>query len=418
MKRSLFPSIFSAVIFGAVLFATPAMLHAQIPLTPSDTPAADPLGPPNTRKGYYVKDGETHRVWILRQDKADNAVSFVLPPQEGYPETVIFMPDQISEWGFEDDKTHYIGTRVETEEGVGLYFMEETKVKTGDGTRIAYLSDKVLPVDTYFRVAEDGAAIESGTERHAAPMLDYFASVTGYRSSDPDLKYPGKLRRPALDRYYDAFADRNDKLFPQRRFGVTIGGGPVMPKMLQHIPTIASDYRITSPDMGFSFSAGVFARIPIDGALSFQPELLYSYISTSADFKYRDFDFDKARFSMSSVRVPLLLRMNILRGESNWSFYAEAGPEADMNFGSYRYNSLDLDPSNGRFIAGPRKKTDLSPIACGFAAGLGIEHYINARQAAWLGVRFSRVSNRWFTHRNRYAINHIELVAAFSLFNF
>lgn len=418
MKRVVFTLIFASMLL--CMSAMPITSTAQTPPRPSaTTAAATPVAPPNTKKGYYVKDGDRHDVFILRQNKKDNAFKFVVPPQEGHAEVVVYTPDRVSEWGFEGEKARYLGVRVETPEGDKWYFMEEEMdVKPGDGSRIALLSDKVLPVGTYYRVGENGETIETGTERNAAPMLDYFASTTSYRSSDSHLKYPKRARKSTLDRYHDAFADRNDKLFPQRRFGFTVSGGPGIVKT-GDIFTIAHDFQVPSPDMGSTFSAGAFVRLPIEGTVSFQPEVMFSHTSATGEMAYRDLEFDKIRFSMSSVRIPLLFRFTPVRSTSNWMPYLELGPEIDLNFGTYKFDTIEVDPTNGSLVVGDQAAIDLSRMVTGFAAGAGVEYYMNSRQAAWLGVRYSHVSNLFTGPHSLYYLTHrIEIVAAFSLFNF
>lgn len=411
--KTFFPT---SILAAIILCAVPLASFAQNPFSQDQTSAADPAGPPNTRAGYYIEDGETHHAWIMLRKATENAVSLVIPPQEGYPEAVVFMPDQVSEWGFDNGKSSYVGARVETAAGPELYFMELLSVKPGDGSRIAYLSDKVLPVATYFRVV-DGEATEVGTEKNAAPLMEYFASETGYRTPDPGFKYPGRIRNSAMERYYAAFTDRNDKLISQNRFGVMVSGGVALP-YLPYVQTVAGRI-LPQSKPGVTFSAGALLRFPMEsGAVSFQPEILFSHTSSSPgmDNPWVDFD-EKAKFSMSSIRASLLFRYNHIRSRSKWMPYIEAGPESDYGFGHLRHTALEYAPSG--FFAGGREDLKLSSSPyLGFAIGAGAEYYIDARQAVWFGVRYSRMSNLLFGRPPHTYIHRFEIVAAFSLFNF
>ncbi len=419
MRHTTFASILAT---AAMLFAMPTASSAQTTPSPGQTSVAEPLGPPNTRAGYYIENGETHYVWILSRPAEENARSFILPPQPGYPETVVLTADRVSEWGYRGEGVGYIGARIDTPEGPEWYFMEPMPVKPADGSQVAYISDKVLETGSFFHVVE-GEATAIGTEKNAAPLLDYFSSATGYRSPDPALKYPGRVRHFYTGRYYSAFADSNDKLIPQRRFGVMMGGGVSMPMLRRVINTIAGDI-VPETNVGVAFSAGALLRFPIEGGpLSFQPEIGFSHSSATFGVENRLISFGKnGKISFNSLNAALLFRYNGIRSSSKWMPYVELGPMFAYGSGNYNYNKVgyEVDLTNGavEFFEGERVKFDLSSYYLGFAVGAGAEYYINARQSAWFGVRYSRLSNWIFFKPPRCNIHRIELTAAFSLFNF
>jgi hypothetical protein len=392
----------------------------SLPLSAQTTNAVSTvtLTPPQTKAGYYVKDGETHNVFILKQEEEDYVTRLVVPIQDGYPEAVLLFPDQVSEWGFKDGKSCWLGARVETAEGDKWYFMEDIGVRTSDGSRIATLSGKILPVETYFRVV-NGEATRLGTEHDAGSMLDYYSETTGYRSTDAHLKYPRNVN--SAERYYRAFAERNDKLFPQRRFGIMVGGGVNIP--YYHTPHFS---KVTLRP-GRSLSAGVFLSIPIEGEISIQPELLYSVDSGSTREEGRvvysylgteNFIIDyvkDAQLFTKSVKLPLMFRYTHIGSKSNLIPYFEAGPVVRYYFGKLLSNTSET--INGNPSVGERK-WQISSYSYGFGVGAGMEYYINSRQAAWLGVRGSFYHNIHKRGSIIYSSAVMELVAAFSLFNF
>jgi hypothetical protein len=241
--------------------------------------------------------------------------------------------------------------------------------------------------------------------------------MAGHRSADPALKYPRRMRPLNADRAWRAFTAPNDKLFPQRRFGVMVSGGPAM-AVVELIHTLATDYQIGNSDRGFNLSVGALLRIPIDGGASFQPEMQFSHLRTINGTQFRNTPTDKSIFSFNSVRMPLMIRYNNIGSASDWMLYLEAGPEFSLNFGGYTWNRIDVDPADGRFVVGERTLTRYSVPATGVVAGAGIERYIDSRQAAWFGVRYSVSTNALYAGEHKYFLHRIEAVAAFSIFNF
>ena len=111
-----------------------------------------------------------------------------------------------------------------------------------------------------------------------------------------------------------------------------------------------------------TFHAGVFARIPVLGPLSIQPEVLYSlqgseFRSTLANYETK----------LHYLNVPVLARVKV------GPMFAEAGPQFGVLLGAREDGTLRISAADGygpvdRSADSNYKKTDFA-----LAAGAGIE---------------------------------------------
>lgn len=163
----------------------------------------------------------------------DQAVKrLFIPPQNGYPEATMYTPDQVSEYGFDKDKSRYVSVCLETEAGSELYFME-VMADINDDSRIVGLPGRTLPTETGLLFHLEGDNVTSiGTERNTGPMWDFLSSTTGFEPSDgKHVRYDKKLTGKMVEYYYEAFSTGNDKMFPKNRFGVTASVGTDLPRI-------------------------------------------------------------------------------------------------------------------------------------------------------------------------------------------
>jgi hypothetical protein len=129
---------------------------------------------------------------------------------------------------------------------------------------------------------------------------------------------------------------------------------------------------------------------------------------------------EKSELSLNSLILPLFFRYNNIGSGSNRMFYIEAGPIVGYYFGEYRYDYSIIYIYKGETNLVKRSKIKMRDLCTGYGLGAGMEFYMNSRQAAWLGVRYRNVSNGLMDKEDSfpYVMHTVELVAAFSLFNF
>ncbi|MDR2890609.1 MAG: PorT family protein [Alistipes sp.] len=381
----------------------------------------------NASEGYYVKDGEAHYAWISTEGGEMQALRMLIPYQSGYPETVLY-PEDVSEYGFLENRMRFVSATVETPEGERRLFLQEVQ-RVDDDTSILFLQKGVVPEDTWYSM-EGGLVAEITTSDEPEPMWDYLLALSAAspnagdnRSDIADVKLsqitvsnllknsialPRRLRPSMIGRYYNGLVNGNEKMFPKNLFGVTVSAGAGSP-IMNDTRTGGSTGRHVY-NYGLSFSVGVFARFPFEEVLSFQPEVRYSrqvnngsnIVGIGPDPYGRGTEFKN-----NSIRVPLMFRFTNTYSRKNIMPYAELGPVMDINFGDYvAWNAPEehyINPSVETFTPG-------------VAVGIGAEYYINSRQAAYLGLRMNYMFNTSRSHS--YALRTFELVAGFSLFNY
>lgn len=364
----------------------------------------------DTDLGYYVKDGVTYQVYIGREPYEVGSRWLLVPDQNGHSHK-IFSPKEVSAYGLANGKKHFISAAIETAAGSESFFLEELQ-RFDDGSSILYLSGAVLPTDSYF-LLKDGVVTPLATRKKPAQMWELLSSLNDCTEKwDLPVRYPSRLKKRMVRQYHEAFAWCNEKMFPKNRFGIAASFGGSRPRV--------ADRRIAGLDYGgrkdyhFSFSAGVFARIPLEEVLSFQPEVHYfrQVMSDPAkiEYTYGTAVYTPASgFENNAIHLPMMFRFTNNFARKNLMPYAEMGPLFDINFGKFWYGE-DYE----QFGIEPKRK--LPVFTAGLAVGVGAEYYINARHAASLGVRMNYVNN--MNRSNRYDLLTFEIVAAFSLFNF
>jgi hypothetical protein len=362
------------------------------------------------QRGYYIKDGEVYYVHILPEnDKKLHAERLYIPEQQNHKET-IFTPDQVSEWGLEYGLGRHISIRLETAEGDKWYFMEELQ-KVDDDTSILLFAGIDTREDIYL-LLDEGQVTTLTTADQPRPMWEFFSTFNS-RTADwiKSYKLPEKLKPETVRRYFNAFVQCNEKMFPKNRVGVTLSYGTGKPKVYDNrfgnvdwdnVPVDA--IVITYMEPGFrsntSLSVGAFLRIPFEEVLSFQPEVRFFRQTSRGETSY----LGDVRFATNSIRLPMMFRFTNNYSKRNLMPYAELGPVFDFNSGAYWYSVYD-----------DRKRT-LSNFAAGVALGGGAEYYIDASREVSLGVRFNYVSN--LKKDRDYTLKTFELVAGFSFLSF
>ncbi len=282
-------------------------------------------------------------------------------------------------------------------------------------TMIVFLSHEVVEEDTYY-LLDEGVLKDLGTGRSPKPMWDYLSSLNDCTYDwNITVRYPKRLASGMVRRYYNAFIHCNEKMFPRALLGVKAGVGLGRPMIddgrvgsivdgatgdLLPITYTALDYQYN-----ISFSVGVFARIPIDEVVSFQPELLYfRQVAAGAEQVTNAFLVRDVAFINNSIRLPLMFRFTNNYARKNLMPYAELGLLLDFNQGQYWFPYIDI----------ARRSVQL--FTPGVAVGVGAEYYINSRNAASLGVRMNYVNS--FNRLRKYNLLTFELVAGFSIFDF
>lgn len=360
--------------------------------------------------GYYIKNGIRYNTLIELESDELRAKRLYLPRQYGLNQE-IYTPEEISEYGTLRERRF-----VSVDLGGEWFFMEVLQQVDHD-TSIVFLSHKVLADDTYYLI-DEGVIKDLGTGRSPGPMWDYLSSLNDCTHEwDMDVKYPNHLASRMVRRYYNAFVHCNEKMFPRVRFGVRAGIGLGRPSIDDARPgsTLLDDETydprpISYTDLKYrynmSFSFGVFARIPIDEVVSFQPELLYHRLVAGGAIDSEAYTavIKDVGYINNSIRLPMMFRFTNNYARKNMMPYAELGPVFDFNSGQYWFTGSNM----------PRR--NLSVFAAGVSVGVGAEYYINTRQAASLGVRVSYVDN--FIRLRNYSQLTFELVAGFSIFDF
>lgn len=387
-------------ILLAALFAHTALfLFAQ-----NSTGGRGPLMVPGAAPGYYVKDGVVYNAYIYKEGPSVLAKSVQIPAQPGH-RAELFSPEDISEYGFIDGRVRYVSARIETQSGYEWFFLEEL-MEIDERTSILYISNLYFPQDTYF-LMEDGDIRSIATGNEPGEFWEFLYSLNDCKQWDQRVKYPSRLKKGVIKRYYNAFAYCNEKVFPKTRLGVTASVGFGKP-VINDYRTGMSDPVILVGDRGYyyrynvSFSAGAFFRLPIEEVVSLQTEVLYFHQSTGLLTSKSTLPFE---CEINTIRLPVLFRFNDNYSRKNLMAYAELGPCFDFNFGYYNVYYRGTGQSG---------KTDLPLFALGVVVGGGAEYYISRSRAAYLGVRFSLARN--FNGSYKYNHRAFELVAGFSLF--
>ena len=401
-----------------LLFATAvSSLFAQNIYLPASATNAGNFKIPNAVRGYYIKDGQVHHAYISVEDSELRARRLFIPFQPGHLETV-FTPDEVSEYGLTEG-TGKLGGHFFSAEVDGRWFFMEELQKVDDDTSILFLTGTSRE-DTYY-LLDGGVVSKIATAGEPSPLWEYMSSLNDCtRSWSGSVKYPTRLRSGMVKRYYNAFARCNEKMFPKQRFGVTASVGAGRPKVFDErvgdVIFIGEDvisdiitFTQTRYRFAPTFSVGVFYRLPIEEVVSFQPELQYSYQAnkgTESNGRIEGQATPRIAFRNHSVRVPLLFRFTNNYAKGNLMPYAELGPVVAFNFGKY----WDMKYSD--------RKRSLPPFTPGLAVGVGMEYHIDAARAFDIGARLNWTSKMGGSRDRAYSLLSIELVAAFSIFNF
>lgn len=357
----------------------------------------------DARKGYYIKDGRIQYAYIREENNELTARRLFIPAQEGHPETV-FTPEEVSEYGYSEGVSeHFLSSYVELPTGGEYLFLREIQ-RIDDRKSILFLPRGITGKDLWL-LLDNNKVEEITTGDNPRPIWDYLSTLNDCTKTWSDrVGYPNRLRVGMMRRYYNAFVNCNEKMFPKNLFGVTVSAGAGKPNFYD--PRVAL-YHFTQLDFrySFSFSVGVFARFPFEEVLSFQPEVRY-FRQTTWGVRMRSWSEADTyvNFETNTIRVPLLFRFTNTYSRKSLMPYVELGPMIDINFGKAWFSG---DPLSNRPIP---------TFTPGVAAGIGAEYYINSRHAAYLGVRFNYITN--LDRDRKYNLRTFEFVAGFSLFGY
>ncbi len=419
MKRFLLISVF-LLVWSTVssLFAQSVYLTATLTDdTNSKIADANNFKVANAARGYYIKDGAVHHVWISTESSELQARRLFIPFQPGHLETV-FTPEEVSEYGLTEGTGKLAGRFVSVEIDGGWIFMEELQ-RVDDDTSILFLTGTIHE-DTYY-LLDGGVVSKIATTEQPGPLWEYLSSLNYCTMSwSGSVKYPARLKSGMVKRYYNAFAYCNEKMFPKPRFGVTVSVGVGRPNVYDErigdvvsIGGEAGSEIITFSQSRYrfdpTFSVGAFYRLPLEEVVSFQPELHYSFqVSTGSEGnkEINGMAASRVAFRNHSVRVPLMFRFTNNYAKGNLMPYAELGPVVAFNFGKY----WDMKYSD--------RKRSLPPFTPGLAVGVGMEYYMDAVRAVNVGARLNWVAKMGGSRDRTYSLLSIELVTSFSIFNF
>lgn len=391
MKKSIFTFVFVAILLS---------------VTGANAQMVETVRQIDAHRGYFIRDGVVHNVYISKDNsRIGYAEHFSIPEQPNYA-AAKFSPDQVLEYGLENGR-RFFSVKIDTESGQQSFFLEKLR-ETTLGAYILYLPGWMASPGSrslYFLRDKNGVVTPLGKGNEPEGIWDYFLSLNDCPKLN-EVKFRRRFRSGMVNRFYNAFANCNEKAFPVARFGVTAslsGSRPLMfddsftphynpQEVLEEGTPLYANLRY---DWDYSYSVGMFFRIPLDDVASFQPEILY-FRSSTTDAQWGH------KFRTDALRLPLMFRATNNHARGQVMPYGEIGPVFDLNFGKYSYGGSEYWTR-----ALPR-------YSMGVAAGAGIECYIAPGQAISLGGRVNWVSS--LERDKRYNNLSVELVLGLSLF--
>lgn len=160
----------------------------------------------------------------------------------------------------------------------------------------------------------------------------------------------------------------------------------------------------------YGFNAGLYATLPISDFIAIQPEILFTTKGSKLD--YNDFlgtGSGSAKFKLSYIEVPLLVRVNITKnfnvhagGYASYLVSSKVSGEGDINFNQ----DIDTDDLN-KFDAGLSAGVgvDFNPLSVGLRYNYGLTTIGKERTVAGTTYTFPDAKNSNLTLYLSYKLN-------------
>lgn len=320
--------------------------------------------------GYYFDGYEAHNVWIANGNSSDRASRVEIPNQKNHAGTVLY-PGDIHRYGVEG-KT-YVTAAIDYKGELRNVFLEEMFIEE-DGTKIYYYCDE-KGKDSFIVVNSEEEIIYA-TQDNPKPMWDFISTNSDCPKLSNAKPFPKKLSYNNVNTFYTAYRDCNSNLFQKLKWGVKLNTG-VGVLDTNEVPEYEFDYR-------FTYSAGLFLRVPLDAHISLQSELLLNiFDNKSGQPKHKG---DDRRYKRMSIQLPMLLGYNFTLNNGKTIPYMEAGTLFDFALAGDKYEGgekLDKDPYS---------VVDYNSIIkfhWGFSVGAGIQQKLNDRNSLFVGLRWN-----------------------------
>jgi hypothetical protein len=158
----------------------------------------------------------------------------------------------------------------------------------------------------------------------------------------------------------------------------------------------------------YGFNAGVYATLPVSDFVAIQPEILFT--TKGAELDYNNvFASGNAKFKLSYIEVPLLVRVNITKnfnvhagGYASYLVDSKVTGNGDINF-NQRIDTDDLNKFDAGLAAGVG--VDFNPISIGLRYNYGLTTVGKERTVAGTTYTFPDAKNSNLTLYLSYKLN-------------